>query len=156
MIQRKQSLYLLAAFVLSVACLCLPLGAFVPAGMGKGITLFNLALTGGPTGWHFTSSPLSVLLALSALLSLFTIFRYKNRRQQLKLCTLNIVVLVAWYLSYGVIIHLILPGTEPFKGMAFRVGFATCLPLVAFLCVLLARKGVKDDERLVKAADRIR
>ena len=34
--------------------------------------------------------------------------------------------------------------------------FASCLPLVALILVLMARKGVSDDEKLVRAADRIR
>mgnify|MGYP000988221704 FL=1 len=37
-----------------------------------------------------------------------------------------------------------------------EVKFAACLPLIAIIMVVLARKGVADDEKLVRAADRIR
>ena len=44
MIQRKQSIFLLIAFIVSVVCLCQPLGTVEPAGMGASFKLNNLFL----------------------------------------------------------------------------------------------------------------
>ena len=47
MIQRKQSVFLLLAFIASVVCLCLRIGDIEPAGMGVGFKLYNLMLDKG-------------------------------------------------------------------------------------------------------------
>ena len=47
MIQRKQSIFLLIAFIVSVVCLCQPLGTVEPAGMGASFKLNNLFLDKG-------------------------------------------------------------------------------------------------------------
>lgn len=59
MIQRKQSVFLLLAFIASVVCLCLRIGDIEPAGMGVGFKLYNIMLDKGATStihravfWH--------------------------------------------------------------------------------------------------------
>lgn len=47
MIQRKQSVFLLLAFIASVVCLCLRIGDIEPAGMGVGFKLYNIMLDKG-------------------------------------------------------------------------------------------------------------
>ena len=42
------------------------------------------------------------------------------------------------------------------KDVTFRPGFALCTPIIVMIFLLLAHKGIMDDERLVRAADRIR
>ena len=42
MIQRKQSVFLLIAFIASVVCLCLPIGSFEPQAMGVSFKMYNL------------------------------------------------------------------------------------------------------------------
>ena len=44
MIQRKQSLFLLLAFIATVVCLCLPIAEIAPMGMGGSIKLYNLCI----------------------------------------------------------------------------------------------------------------
>ena len=38
----------------------------------------------------------------------------------------------------------------------FHINITALLPALAIGCYLLARKGILDDERLVRSADRIR
>ena len=93
-----------------------------------------------------------ILLALSALLSLITIFKYKNRKSQMRLCLLTEIaylVYYAAYIAYGVAIAR--DNDANLTPTLFAI-----LPLIAFIAVILARKAIKSDEEKVRAADRIR
>lgn len=74
MIQRKQTVFLLLAFVLAIVCL------FVQA--------INLQ---------------SACLLLSALISCVTIFMYKRRNLQSLMCVVNMLLLLVWYLLLAAI-----------------------------------------------------
>ncbi len=151
MIQRKQTIYLLLALVLTVVCLCLPVGRFLPVGMGLGSEMYNLWIVDKATG--ATSCPawaLFAILIVTCPVTLAAIFGYKNRRQQARYCLFVALLYVGWYIAYAAF-GLMLGGTAK-----FHPSFAACLPFVSFVLVLLARKGINDDEKLVRAADRIR
>ena len=151
MIQRIQSVYLAFAFIITAVCLCLPIAVLSPEKtMGTDITMFNL--------WELQDNnmtfgvwPMFALLFLSCLFSLYAIFSYKNRKRQVKLCNTCIFLVLAWVIAY-VLFGLVLPEKE----MAFSPQFAACLPIVALILYLLARRGIIHDEKLVRAADRIR
>ncbi len=156
MIQRKQTLFLLAAVIAYVVCLFLPIASIEPQGMGMGITVHNLGIVNGDNGIQFDSTciPLFLLCAVSAVIALVTIFMYKNRKLQINLCNICLLFSVLWYIDYLLMLFGII-GLENAEGKA-QVNFGACLPLVSIILVALARKGVNDDEKLVRAADRIR
>lgn len=150
MIQRKQTIYLLLALIAVAVCLCLQIGSFEPTTMGPALQMFNLFVVSNgapsPVVW-----PLFALLVVAAPLILVTIFAYKNRKRQARLCVLNIVLCLAWVAVYAVIGWVV--GVEK---MAFRPELAAALPVVAVILLVMARNGILADERLVRAADRIR
>ena len=82
------------------------------------------------------------LQVLSALLSAFTIFQYKKRILQARWCLAGLFIVFAWYIGVAV--------------LEARVGTIEALPMVNAILIFMARKGILDDEKLVKAADRIR
>ena len=91
---------------------------------------------------------------LGALMSLATVFLFKNRKLQINLCSINLLFNVLWYVDYAVIFFGLV-GLEKVSGnLTFHWG--AVMPLLSLVFVLLARKGVSDDEKLVRAADRIR
>ena len=51
MIQRKQTLYLLLALIITVICLCLPVATLVPQGMGVDMPMYNLWVVDIISGW---------------------------------------------------------------------------------------------------------
>ena len=112
MIQRKQTVFLLLACILALVC-------------------FFMRLQ-----W------LDALLAVSAVLSAFTIFQYRRRIIQARLCLVGLFIIFAWYIGLAVL-----------EG---RVGTIEGIPMVNAILIFLARKGILDDEKLVRAADRIR
>ena len=92
MIQRIQTLYLLVVALLTGATLLLPL-----AWLGSGAETFTLhafALKDG-AGEAVHSTPyMGALLAAATLLPLATIFLFKRRMLQLRLCAVELVLLL--------------------------------------------------------------
>lgn len=156
MIQRKQTLFLLAAVIVLAVCLFLPIGGILPNGMGGEDLLYNLGIVMGEGGISFdaTCLPLFVLLSVSVVLSLVNVFMYKNRKLQMSLCSVSMLFSLLWYVDYALLFFGIIP-LESMEG-SLEVKFASCLPFIAIILVAMAKRGISDDEKLVKAADRIR
>lgn len=112
MIQRKQSVFLLLACILALVC-------------------FGVRLQ-----W------VDALLVVLAALSAYTIFQYRRRPFQARLCLAGLFIVFAWYIGVAV--------------LEAGVGTVEALPMVDAILIFMARKGILDDEKLVRAADRIR
>lgn len=149
MIQRKQTVFLLLAIAALVACICLPIGTIEPKGMGVPMVWDNMALY-ADTAIQMRPLPF-VDLAIAVMLSLIAIFLYKKRKLQARLCSASMVLCLAWYVYVGICVL-----NEFQSSGRFHVAFAACLPFVAFVLLVMARKGVMADERLVRSMDRIR
>ena len=151
MIQRKQTLFLVLAIILSITCLCMPIGILEPVGMGTPTVIWNLGTVVQGSGVQFSNWPLFAFLAVSIVLEIIAIFTYHRRMLQAKLCSWSIVFSLAWYTYFA---FSILNGFG--KSFTFHLQFAACLPLVAIIALVLARRGVIHDEKLIRSADRIR
>lgn len=151
MLQRKQTLFLLVALAALVACLMLPVGRYQATELGvDSAVMCNLWIA--RAGAHdLTPWPLFAILVTSSVLLLATIFTYKTRKLQSRLCVGTFFLMLVWYAVY-----VLLTLNTSIEGTTFSVSFAACLPLVAALATLWARKGILYDEWLVRSADRIR
>lgn len=152
MIQRKQSVFLLLAAIATLICLMLPVGAYHPDKLGVDVVMYNLWIIDGNGAANFCVAPLFGILFIETLISLATIFLYKNRKLQIKLCSWNILLVVLWYIVYVTFAYTDIAVADS----DFGLKFAAVLPLVALILVVMARNGVKSDEALIRAADRIR
>jgi len=85
-------------------------------------------------------------LSLSILLSIYSIFLYKNRLLQLK-----IVSFAKLAVSLSFFLLLFLPVKE-----GFVMYYGQFFMLVPFLVLFLSTYFIKKDEKLVRSADRIR
>ena len=72
----------------------------------------------------------------------------------MSICKCTMLLQVLWVIDYVLILLGIIPIPEVQGKMGIE--FAACLPIVSLILVVMAYKGVNDDEKLVKAADRIR
>ncbi len=151
MIQRKQSLYLLLGAILNLVCLFLPLGSFELKGMGVSPVLYNLALVDYDGVYNFAYCPLFVTLALSGIIALVTVFLYKNRPLQMRLCSISIALILIW-----MILHVVFMYTSLSDIGEYNKNLTTVFPFISAILFWLAYKGVRHDEQLVKSADRIR
>ena len=151
MIQRIQTVYLLLAAIVSAVCLFLQIGYYEPETMGVGYRLYNLYALDADRAMTFRTCPLFVLLVAETIVSIFAVFKYGNRKQQARLCTASMVILLFWNITaiaYGYLFG--------YEGHTFHFAWPAFLPALAFFLVLMARRGILSDERLVRAADRIR
>ena len=150
MIQRKQTVFLFLALLATIACLCLPVGSFEPQGMGTENQLMNLWINEANGGRNFSVWALFAILLVTCPINTFAIFDYHNRKRQARFCMFSMLMIIGWYIVYGVFSQVLMPG------FTFHVEFAASLPLIAFILLWLARHSILADEALVRAADRIR
>lgn len=147
--QRKQTIFLLCSLAAVVVCLLMPVGGIEPKTLGPETLLTNLGWTGNePQG--FRGWPLYVLMVLTGIVSIVTIFLYKKRKLQMKLATWGIVFDLAWYIYYALIYF------DLSADLQMHIKFAACMPLVSCVFLWLAKRGVKADDDLVRSMDRIR
>ena len=96
------------------------------------------------------------LVALACVLPFITIFLFKRRLLQLRLCVVEMVLLVGSAVMEGVYYFL---SYRVFAEQTFHTQVlkpAVVLPLVCLLFAYLAARAVFRDELMVRAADRIR
>ena len=154
MIQRKQTIYLFLAAVACIVCMCLPLGTLQLQGMGVEPVLYNMALVqteGNSPTYNFAYLPLFIALAIPAVVALVAIFLFKNRPLQARLCSFNLLLLLVRMALFAYYKYFQLTAIGELQQT-----WSSVLPFVAAVFNYLAYKGIKADERLVRAADRIR
>ena len=150
MIQRIQTVYLFLSALFTALLLFLPLavGVTVPGGPVRA-TLWGWtdpasadSLSSGAV--HWIAGGLSVLVLALALV---TIFGFRNRPLQKKLCVVQVVLLL-------VVCGLLGSFAAPLS--AWSLSAASVFPVVSLILTLLAMRGISKDERLVRSLDRIR
>ena len=140
MLQRLQSIYLFVAAALLVA---FAFTTSVTVATGAGV--YNLGvLYSGIADQVAPNYLLMVMDILIVVLSLITIFKYKNLANQLRLCSITIALAVAM-LAYG---------QMSLGAVTFTVFNA--LPVGALVMLLLARRGIARDKKLISDSERIR
>lgn len=155
MIQRIQSVFLLISIVLIGVCLCSPLGSYVGSDSFVHGTLSNTWLFDIDYRERYMySSALFVVLMLTGIVTILSLFGYENRIRQMRWTMLSCVLLVLYYLSFiGFAIYY---GKTKYPGAHFQIAFYACFPILSFFFNLLAYWRIRHDERMVRAADRIR
>lgn len=151
MIQRIQSLYLLAAAALAAVTLCAPL--MWTADGGAQIYLAAFSITSGGETIGATPCYLPILLSLCCLLPLVTLFLYKNRMLQIRLCAAEAVLLIGSVVMESMIYWGPLGSRSGGSSSLLPASFA---PLAALFFVWLAARAIFRDELLVRSLDRIR
>lgn len=136
MIQRVQTIWLFLASLTLFLLLFLP----VMSGSGTGVSFYILPQT-----------PLHYATALVTLLTFINIFNFKKRSLQKRLIFLIIVLIIglsAW----------IFLSAQQFPGgvSAGTPAAGAFMPLLSLLFVVLALRGIRKDESLLRSADRLR
>ena len=152
MIQRIQSLYLLAVAALMVTAVLTPLAYFVAG--AEEYLLYAFALKGGEAS--YSTIYMGVVVALAAIIPLVNIFFYKNRMLQIRLCAVELVLLVGSVVFMAIYYYL---GSRMFSQLEFNTqGFriAIIFPVVSLILDYLAIRAIFHDEMLVRSLDRIR
>ncbi len=154
MIQRIQTLHLLAVAAIMSLTLFMPLAWF--AGPEQMYTLHAFSLVDGAGVAEPAPLYLGILLALATALPLVNIFLFRNRMLQVRLCVVEAILLVGamilnglYYYRFGEVLAGMGCVSEGVKGPAL-------LPLFALVFTWLAGRAIMKDEIMVRAIDRIR
>lgn len=149
MIQRKQTIYLFVAMLLLIVSMFMPIAIFVHTDMTPDAVWTNCVLKQGDIiGINVLPA---LLVSMATLVSIITIFMYKRRQTQMKLCLLGMLFGVAWEAVFATMTF------TTYRHMgAIHVKSAPVLVLISILLFYLARRGVQTDEKLVRSMDRIR
>ena len=152
MIQRIQTLYLLAVAVLMAAAVFTPL-AYFAAGVEE-YKLYAFTLQGAQES--YSTIYMGVIVALAAIIPFVNIFLFKNRLLQIRLCAVELMLLVGSAIFMAIYYFL---SNRMFSQLEFSAhGFhiAIIFPLIALVLDYLAMRAIFRDEMLVKSLDRIR
>lgn len=152
MIQRIQSLYLLLAAAFMSLTLFMPIATFVVDGQTYELTAFSLTCgeISQSTIW------LGVILVIATALPLITIFLFKKRTLQIRLCAVEVVLLIGSLVLIALYYWLT---SRLFEGLVIdhrQFGWAAPMPIVALVLSYLASRAIFKDEVLVRSLDRIR
>lgn len=152
MIQRIQTLYLLLASAFMSLTLFMPIATFVVDGQTYELTAFSLTCgeISQSTIW------LGIILAIATALPLITIFLFKKRTLQIRLCAVEVVLLIGSLVLVALYYWLT---SRLFEGLVIehrQFGWAAPMPIVALVLSYLASRAIFKDEVLVRSLDRIR
>jgi len=162
MLQRVQTIYLVLAFTCVSLLLFFPIFS-VTTTINEVISVSEFNAYGLQNGQNETT-PFYILYIFMALFSLVGILLYKNRNKQIKVVRLGLIVhiLVAiGFLAFSLfgkstmLEKLTQEGIENLDiKFGHSLGYYLLFISIAFL--LLAIRGIRADEKLVKSLDRLR
>ncbi|MBC8319756.1 MAG: DUF4293 domain-containing protein [Bacteroidetes bacterium] len=170
MIQRKQSVFLFIAAALLFITYFVPLSSFI--GEKDSLVLYIYKIESLVPGFSSPFSPYFILPILSlvsliVVMSIVTIFMYKNRRLQLifvRFMLLLLLIYIGLYFFYY--IDILENQTGGFANYEYSIsipGIALQIPTIVFLIPLvsalllfMAARGIRNDEKLVRSTDRLR
>ncbi len=150
MIQRIQSIWLLVAALLG-ACLFL-------------LNMFSYSYIDPITNSEVTKGvkllEYSYMLALLAIvliaLPLLAIFMFKNRKRQVNMALLAIVLNIGFIAFHITFIKDNYLGTLKIPAQSTSYGIASFIPVAVIVFLAMAISNIRKDEKLVRSADRLR
>lgn len=150
MIQRIQTLYLLAVVALGVALIWLPVIQFVTPEEAAELQIWELSALGGVPlqGWW----GLSVATMLIPVLALVDIFLFKKRLVQARLNIFTVLLCLGYYGVLAIYVW----QAKLALGVDWHILPWASFPLICMVLTLMATRAILKDEALVRAADRIR
>lgn len=154
MIQRIQSLFLLAAAFFSGITIKAPLSEFI---LKKGdiVRLYSYGLydLGDNTSLHLNTLILASLIIATTLISLIVIFVYKRRVLQMRLCVYNILLTIA-VIAVHLYFHFMLRKELDLSSSQFT--FYAIIPIINIILIFQAFRAIRRDDLLLKSYDRLR
>lgn len=159
MIQRIQTLYLFLVVVcMSLLAFFAPIQFLTPetADVQQQYEIGFLHLLNTTDAAHIMPIAsvwaLAVLEVAIAVFALVTIFLFKKRLLQARLCIINIFLMIGYYAVLAVYVFFACKQL----GVDWFINVWAALPIVGIILTFMAMRAIAKDEALVRAADRIR
>ena len=150
MIQRIQTLYLLAVVVLGIILCFEPVLPLVTPEEAAELQVWEVSAFGGAPLEGIWGLALTTVLI--PLLALVDIFLYRNRILQARLNIFTVMLCLGWY---GVVAIYVWQAKLAL-GVEWHILPWASFPLVCMVLTMMATRRILRDEALVRAADRIR
>jgi cell division protein FtsW (lipid II flippase) len=152
MIQRIQTVWLFLTSLVLLLLLLIPIVTQQANGTDYWIVATGLYQKTNQVSSQMESfTPLLISTIATAIIALANIFNYTNRALQKRLVFLNIVFIVALSFWIYVAAKKIPGGLE---NASYNLG--AYFPVLAIIFLALALRGINNDEKLIKSADRLR
>ncbi len=157
MIQRIQTLFIIVALAAFIACFFLPFWKYVGTNPDY-VYLVSLLSVSFVSGLNQNIAvgtlPVIVLVSVTTILSLVSLFYYKKRELQIKINNYNLFITLIFTATIFLWIPYMIQEKLPAANSEWQFGLI--MPLISIICLVLANIFIKKDENLVKSADRLR
>ena len=150
MIQRIQTLYLLAVVALGIALVWLPVVQLVTPEEAEMLQVWELGALGGAPLQGLWGLLLTTILI--PFLAFVDIFLYKKRILQARLNIFLVMLCLGYYGVLALYIWL----AKMSMNVEWHILPYASFPLICMVLTLMATRRILKDEALVRAADRIR
>ncbi|WP_165026930.1 MULTISPECIES: DUF4293 domain-containing protein [unclassified Dysgonomonas] len=151
MIQRIQSIYLLLTAILMAVTVFSSL--VVLNTDAEGVLVFLSCGIYEAGSAVYPTWGVITFAALSTLLACISIFLFKKRKMQIKLCNLNTLLIIFFYITFAIYLY---TGMSALQATFLKISHGIILPIIALIFNILATVKIKADEKLIKSLDRIR
>jgi hypothetical protein len=138
MIQRQQTLWLLLSAVTALLSFMFP---FVTGKLTVNEITTERSINAG------SEFIILILTGIALVIGTVTIFLYKNRKQQMMLCVVGIVISLAVIILYIMEVKKLTSGT---------LALSSILPFLTIIGFFLAWRNIRKDEKLIKSLDKLR
>lgn len=155
MLQRVQTIWLFFASLALFSLFLFPYIQFLNAG-GSAKVLKVTGVYENVGGQVVQIQPflfLTIATVILGLLPFVIVFFYRNRKRQIAICYLTIVAIL------GFSFWMVQTAKQIIGDVTLQIenyGVGVLLPSIAILFIILAVRGIRHDEKLIKSADRLR
>jgi len=153
MIQRIQTIYLLATTVLIALIFVFPIAEYMDANNQIfQLNFLKLQSVNQKTVIEHFAFPITFFTGAISILSIATIFLFKNRKLQVKITNL---ILVLVFVLFSIIAFYVYKFSVDLGSKAV-LKISLLFPIIAIITTYLARFNIKKDINLIRSSDRIR
>ena len=143
---------------MTIILLFIPIGDIYTAEAQYTFTCFNVHVVNSSDQVVMSTLYIALILIASACISIYAIFKYKDRMKQTRIVSINMLVfLVAIMLMIWVFPDYLFQRKGLMQeGDVFRFNYWIMIFVLPPVCMFLANRFIRSDERLVRSADRLR
>ena len=153
MLQRIQTVYLLVIVALMAAMLFLPLAVIQEGDLFYTLDATGLNTMAAEPELVYPTWGLFGLTAIISLIALVTIFLFKKRILQIRLCIFNALLILGFY---GLFAFFALTIKNQIDVVSLSLKLALSFPFICLILDYLAIRNIGADEALVRSLERLR
>lgn len=157
MIQRIQTVYLLIITALLAVMFFVNFAVLSEAGTDKlFFDTFGVQYSSNPPEYLYQTFYLTALLIITTLVAFFTIFMYRHRWIQIRMCFVMGICQLGIQIYIGMYIYQMHSLIEIANAYEQSVKVFSIIPIICMILTYLAFRGIARDEALIRSLNRIR